>query len=85
MAPSNEDRLNRLEDKLDRLQETQYDNHLELVSLVRTNQDITSQRLVDLEIKTIKHDGYFSMVVKALGAGGLISGWLGLKDLFGGK
>ncbi len=79
---TNEERLNRLEGKLDRLQETSHSNHLELLECFQSDKEETMQEINVLKLKIDRHDGYFASIGKILGFGGLVSGWLALKDYF---
>ena len=81
MAPSNE----RLEAKVDRLQETTHENHLELLGILREDREAVNKEIVALKLTTERHSGYFSGIVKLLGLGGAISSWLAFRDIFSNK
>lgn len=76
-------RLDRLELKVDRLQEQAHQYHVELLSAVQKGNDLLEERVNDLESVTERHSSYFGMVLKALGLSGIITSWLSLKDYLG--
>lgn len=77
-----EDRLNRVELKLDRLQEQSHINHMEMLSCFQSAKDEAQEEINSLKMKVDRHESYFAMVLKALGLGGIITSWLSLRDLF---
>lgn len=81
MASSSPDYI-RLESKIERLQEATHENHLELLDLLRADKDAINKEITELKLTTQRHSGYFSMVLKALGLGGIVTSWLSLKDLW---
>ncbi len=76
-------RLDRLELKVDRLQEQAHQYHVELLSAVQKGNDLLEERVNDLESVTERHSSYFGMVLKELGLSGIITSWLSLKDYLG--
>lgn len=77
-----EERLGRVENKLDRLQEQVHENQLELLAQLREDREVTAKEYMEVKLTTQRHDEHFGMIAKVLGLGGLVSGWLGLKDFF---
>lgn len=77
-----EDRIVRVESKVDQLQSQAHSNHLEILSAFNDAKEEATKELNDLKMKVERHEGYFSGIVRLLGLGSLISGWLAIKDLF---
>jgi hypothetical protein len=80
-----DERLGRLEGKIDRLQEQTHEYQLEVLSVLKKDKEDTNQELTEMKLKIKEHDGHFATVIKVLGLGSLVSGWIALKDLWPNK
>ena len=76
-------RLDRLELKLDSLQSQSHQNHIELLSAISKKDAEVDDEISKINLKLERHDSYFTMVARSLGLGGVLAGWLSLKDIFG--
>lgn len=77
-----EDRLNRLEVKVDKIQDQIHSNHLELLSCFQNSLGELEDKVDTNTLKIKEHDGHFSLFAKILGLGSILGGWLGLRDLW---
>ncbi len=78
---TNEERLYRLENKVDKLQDQAHAYHLELLSCITKSNDAMDEEINNLKLTVDRHQSYFGLVLKALGLGGILTSWLSLKDL----
>lgn len=81
MAASDE-RLNRLETKLDSLQESFFDSHNDLKSCILDLSHRYSDEISDLKIKVERQASQFSLLGKIAGSGIFISILAFLKEMF---
>ncbi len=81
-SSSDSARLDRVDNKLDRLQEQLHENHLEILGQIRSMSEDTMDEINALKLKVQQHDGHFSLFAKLLGGSSIIAGWLSVKDLF---
>lgn len=75
-------RLDRLELKLDSLQNQTHQNHVELLTVFRGSIDEVNEDIGAINLKIKEHDGHFALVARLLGLGSLVGGWLSIKEWF---
>lgn len=75
-------RLDRLESKVDKIQDQMHSNHLELLNCFNRSKDETDADIGAINLKLKEHDGHFSMVARLLGLGSILGGWISIKDWF---
>lgn len=86
--PTNEARFDRLEEKVDDLQDRLTNNHLEILSKIEKLSSDTVAKVHSVETTVNKHEQYFNTLNKVFFSGGILSlvsllAWF--KDLFGHK
>ena len=78
----NQNKLEKISDKLDNLLDSVHDNHIEMLTKIDDHATLDLQRFHEVNMKIREHQQIFSTVSKIIGSGGILAILLTVKELF---